>query len=182
MAKKVYEMSDDEKKLYNELKKDVVRANQRIRRLMKLGIEEPFAYKQLHDYLSANTINAITKSGYISMRKNHNLQQLLGIERAVQDFLSDVSTYKEIKKLQIEYQGKIGKKLNIEQVDTLYKLQNADWIYDYIPKSEFWDNYVPLVYRYDTEDWIEQLIARNESLADEDLRERLDALYIYVKE
>lgn len=182
MAKKVYEMPEDEKELYNKLKKDVVKANQRIRQLMKLGIEEPFAVKQLHDYLGANTIQAITQSGYISMRKDYNLQQLLGIERATEDFLSGVSTYSDIKKIKNEYEEKLGKPLNLEQVNTLYKLQSADWIYEYIPKSEFWDEWAPLTKTYDNETWIEQLYYRNEDLADEDLKDDLEALYIYVKE
>lgn len=183
MAKKVYEMTDDEKQLYNSLKKDVAKANQRISKLMKLGLkEEPFAVKQLHDYLGANTIKAITESGYISMKKEYNLQQLLGIKRATEDFLSDVSTYTDIKKLKQEYEGKVGKELDLDQVNTLYKLQSADWIYDYIPKSEFWDEWVPLTRALDSETWIEQLYYRNEDLADEDLRDDLEALYIYVKE
>lgn len=182
MAKKVYEMSEDEKKLYNELKKDVVKANQRIRQLMKLGIEEPFAYRQLHDYLSANTIKAITKSGYISLKKEQNLQQLLGIKRATEDFLSGVSTYKDINKIKQQYEEKSGKELDIEQVNKLYKLQSADWIYDYIPKSQFWDEWAPLTKTLDMESWIEQLYYKNQNLADEDLRTDLNALYIYVKE
>ena len=182
MAKKVYEMSEDEKKLYNELKKDVVKANQRIRQLMKLGIEEPFAYKQLHDYLNANTIKAITESGYISLKKDQNLQQLLGIKRATEDFLADVSTYREIKATKETYEQKLGKKLNLEQVNTIYKLQSADWIYDYIPKSDFWDEWAPLTKTLDSESWIEQLYYKNEKLADEDLRNDLEALYIYIKE
>lgn len=187
MAKKVYEMSEDEKKLYNELKKDVVKANQRIRQLMKLGIEEPFAYKQLHDYLSANTIKAITQSGYISLKKEQNLQQLLGIKRATEDFLSDEgSTYRGIKQLKEEYEGKAGKELDLKYVNTLYQLQGADWIYDYIPKSEFWDEYAPLTRTLDMESWIEQLYyktaGKDKDLADEDLRNDLEALYIYVKE
>ncbi len=182
MAKKVYEMTDDEKQLYKELKQEVAKANQRIRKLNKLGIDEPFAVKQLHDYLGSSYINAITESGYISLKSGYNLQQLLGIKRATEDFLDDVSTFTKIKHLKQEYEEKTGKELSTEQVDTFYKLQSADWMYDYIPKSEFWDSYAPLTEKYDTDDWIEQLIARNVDLADEDLRNSLEALYIYVKE
>ena len=35
MAKKVYELTDDEKQLYKELKTEVTRANQRIRKLLQ---------------------------------------------------------------------------------------------------------------------------------------------------
>ena len=80
MAKKVYNMTSDEKKLYNELKKEVSKANSRIRNLMKLGIEEPFAVKQLHSYLGSRYMDAITKGGYISLKGGYNLQQLLGIK------------------------------------------------------------------------------------------------------
>lgn len=181
MAKKVYEMSNDEKKLFNELKHEVVKANQRIRKLLNLGIEEPFAVKQLHDYLGSNSIQAITKSGYISLKSDYNLQQLLGIKRATKDFLSDVSTYREIKKLKQEYEQKLGKTLNLEYVDTLYKLENTySWIYDYIPRSEFWDNYAPIAKEMDSESWFEQLYIANAKLNDEELKEQLEALYIYV--
>lgn len=182
MAKKVYNMSNDERKLYNELKKEVTKANSRIRNLLKLGIEEPFAVKQLHSYLGAKTIEAITKSGYISLKRDHNLQQLLGIKRATTNFLNDVSTIKEINKLKQRYETAVGKELDLRQVDTLYQLENNyEWIYEYIPKSEFWQSYAPLVYTHDLESWIEQLYYRNQNLADEDLRNDLEALYIYCK-
>lgn len=182
MAKKVYEMSQDEKKLYREIEKEIVKANRRIRNLDKLDINEPFAIKQLHDYLGSSYINAITKSGYISLRKDFNLQQLTGIKRATEDFLnSGASTITEIKKLKKEYEQKLGKPLTYKYTDTLYKLENNyTWIYDYIPKSEFWDVYAPLAYEMDSESWFEQLYYRNEDLNDEDLKQDLEALYIYV--
>lgn len=181
MAKKVYNMSNDEKKLYNELKKQVNKANSRIRALMKLGIDEPFAVKQLHSYLGSKTIDAITKTGYISLKKGYNLQQLMGIKRATTDFLTDISTIKQINKLKKEYEEKLGKELDYRQVNTLYQLENNyTWIYEYIPKSEFWGVYAPLARELEVESWIEQLYYRNSKLADEDLRNDLESLYIYV--
>lgn len=181
MAKKVYEMTDDEKKLYKELKQEVMKANQRIRNLNKLGINEPFAVKQLHDYLGSQYIRAITPAGYISLKKGYNLQQLIGIKRAVEDFLNDVSTMRQINKLKKEYESKLGKDLDYEQTDTLYKLENTYyWIYEYIPKSEFWDEWAPLAMEIDSESWIEQIKYRIGDIPDVDLQERLEALYIYV--
>ena len=181
MAKKVYEMSEDEKKLYKEIKQDVLKANQRIRKLKKLGIDEPFAVKQLHDYLSSSYINAITPSGYISLKAGYNLQQLIGIKRATEDFLNDVSTIREINKLKKEYERKLGKDLDYEQTDTLYKFEKTYyWIYDYIPQSEFWEVWAPLAIEIDVESWIEQIGYRIGDIPDADLREKLEALYIYV--
>ena len=180
MAKKVYNMTSDEKKLYNELKKEVSKANSRIRNLMKLGIEEPFAVKQLHSYLGSRYMDAITKGGYISLKGGYNLQQLLGIKRATADFLDDVSTIRQINKLKKDYENRLGKSLDLRQVDTLYQLENNySWIYEYIPKSEFWSVYAPLAKELEVESWIEQLYYRNEKLADEDLRNALESLYIY---
>lgn len=181
MAKKVYEMTDDEKQLYKELKEDVIKANQRIRKLNKLGIEEPFAVKQLHDYLSTSYLKALTKGGYISLRKGYNLMQLTGIRRATENFLNEPSTYREIKKLKDEYEKKIGKPLTLEYVNTLYQYEvNFSWIYEYMTPSEFWGVWVPLARSVEMEDWIEQIHIRIGDIPDEDLRKKLEALYIYV--
>lgn len=181
MAKKVYEMTDDEKQLYKEIKQEVLKANQRIRKLNKLGIEEPFAVKQLHDYLGSSYIKAITPAGYISLKGGYNVQQLTGIKRATEDFLSDVSTMREINKLKKEYESKLGKEIDLRQADTLYKFENTYyWIYDYIPKSEFWDEWAPLAVEIDSESWIEQIGYRIGDIPDVDLKEKLQALYIYV--
>ena len=181
MAKRVYEMTDDEKKLYKELKQDIVKANQRIRKLKQLGIDEPFAVRQLHDYLGSSDINAITESGYISLKSTYNLQQLLGVKRATEDFLDDVSTITKIKHLKQEYESKLNKRLSYENIDTIYQFENTYyWIYEYIPKSEFWDVWAPLAREIESEPWIEQIYARIGDIPDVQLKEKLEALYIYV--
>lgn len=180
MARIVYEMGKDEKKLYNELIKEVKTANTRIRRLQKLGIKEPFAVKELTDLLKSKQLNAITKSGYISLKKSYNLQQLLGLKRAIENFKSGASTIKEINKVTKEYSEKLGKPLTYRQANTLYRLYtDYDWIYDYIPKSEFWDNYAPLALTMEVTDWVEQLKYRAEGLNDKNLARKLEALYLY---
>lgn len=181
MAKKVYEMTDDEKQLYKEIKQEVLKANQRIRKLNKLGIEEPFAVKQLHDYLGSSYIKAITPAGYISLKSGYNVQQLTGIKRATEDFLNDVSTYREINKLKKEYENRLGKPLSLEQVDTLYKYETIySWIYDYMTLSEFWGEWAPLARSIDMGTWIEQIHYRIGDVPEEDLQRKLEALYIYV--
>lgn len=182
MAKTVYKLTKDEQKLYRELEKDVKKANTRIRRLFTLGIKEPFAYKQLHSYLGAKTINGMTKSGYISLRKGYNLQQLQALKRATTDFLDDVSTIRKIEKTRKEYSLLLGKDISTRQANTIYQIiDNYEWIYEYIPKSEFWSVYAPLTKILDQKSWVEQLYLRNEKIADEDLRKELKALYIYCK-
>lgn len=181
MAKKVLEMSEDEKKLYNELKKDVLKANQRISKLEKLNMENPFAVKILRDYLSSNTIQAITKTGKISLKSSYNLQQLLGIKRATENFLGDVSTYRDISKIKKEYEEKLGKQLNLAQINTLYQLKKSyNWIYEYIPKSEFWGDWVPLAKEIDEPTWIEQIGLRIGKIVDVELKRDLEDLYNYV--
>lgn len=182
MAKIVYEMTKDEEKLYNELIGEVKKANYRIRRLFSLGIKEPFAYKDLSNYLDAKTIKALTKSGYISLKRSYNLQQLLGIKRATENFLSEVSTLTGIKKKVKEYSELLGSKVSTRTANIIYQLENYyEWIYEYIPKSEFWGDYAPLTKEYGIKDWIEILKQRNENIPDEELRNELKALYIYCK-
>lgn len=68
MAKSVFLYTDDEKKLYNMLQQQVKKANSRISKLEKLDIKDNFALKELRDKLSAKEINALTKSGNISLK------------------------------------------------------------------------------------------------------------------
>ena len=74
-------MSLEERKLYQELRLLVKRANQRILTLERItGQKETFAVKQLIDYLSSRPINAITSKGRISYKSDTTLMQKQAIK------------------------------------------------------------------------------------------------------
>lgn len=81
-------MSSEERILFNELKKLVKQANQRILTLEKeTGIKESFASKQLIDYLSSTPIDNITKTGRISLKQDTTLMQKKATIKALKEFL-----------------------------------------------------------------------------------------------
>lgn len=67
MSRKI-EMTPEQASLFNQMKKLSKQANQRILRLERYAeTSEPFATKQLADYLSSSTLNLWTKK-----RKSRN--------------------------------------------------------------------------------------------------------------
>ena len=99
MAKKK-EMTPQEEKLYNDLKKLAKRANQRLVRLERLtGEKGTFASKQLYDYLDSSELQALSKTGRIRVSKNFSFTQLKAIIKATNQFLeSPTSTQSRSKK------------------------------------------------------------------------------------
>lgn len=185
MAKKI-EMSREEQILYNQLQKLAKRANQRLLRIERLtGEKGTFASKQLYDYLGTTELNAITPSSRIKVSKAFNLNQLKAIKKATEQFLAqDVSKVSGVKKLTKQYSEQAEKPINYKQADVLYKSgKNYTWIYEYIPKSEFWDSVkVAKNNGWDKETFIDHLKSLNSQLMDEELQVDLEALYIYVME
>ena len=178
------EMTSEELKLYNELKKLSKRANQRLLRLERLtGEKGTFASKQLYDYLDSNELKALSKTGRIRVSKEFSFTQLKAIIKATNQFLeSPVSITGGVKKITKEYSIKAEKPISFKQANVLYKSgKNYTWIYQYIPKSEFWD----LVKVAKRENWDEKTFAEQISLLgqfeiDEEIKADLEALYIYV--
>lgn len=186
MAKKI-EMSKEEQILFNELQKLVKKANQRLLRLERLtGEKGTFASKQLYDYLGINELKAITKTNRIRLSKTYNIGQLMAIQKATENFLQEkTSRVSEVKKLTTRYSELAGKELSFKQADTLYKSgKHYSWIYEYIPKSEFWDYWVPLAKRenWDVETFSEQIRLRMNAELDEELKRDLESLYYYIME
>ena len=176
-------MTENEK-LFNELKKLSKRANQRILRLERLtGIKEPFAIKQLVDYLSSEQLKAISKKGRIRASKKMNETQMIATIKATKEFLaSGQSKVKEVKKITKEYSIKAEKPINYKQANTLYQSgKNYTWIYDYMTPSEFW-SFVKLAKEqgWNKEVFINEIQAYITKEVDEELKRDLEALYIYV--
>lgn len=182
MAKK--DMSLNEQILFIELKTLAKRANQRLLRLERLtGEKGTFASKQLYDYLEV--VNGISKTGRIRVSKSLSETEMLGIIRATKQFLkSGTSTQRGVKKKVKEYSTKAGKPISFKQADVLYKSEkNYTWIYQFIPKSEFWD----IVRVAKRENWDEKTFAEQISFLgkfeiDEELKQDLESLYYYVME
>ena len=186
MAKKI-EMSKDEQQLYSELQKIVKQANQRLLRLERVtGEKGLFASKQLYDYLATKEINGVTASGRIRLSKSYNITQLLAVKKATKQFLDkEESTVKGIKKLKVQYEKEAEKQLNFKELNTLYRSgKNYTWIYEFIPKSEFWGNWVKTTNRenWDKETFVEQIALRMEREVDVELKTDLEALYYYIKD
>ena len=183
MAKKI-EMSKEEQILYNQLQKLAKRANQRLVRIERLtGEKGTFASKQLYDYLGISELDAITPSSRIRVSKKYNIGQLKAIKKATEQFLQqDVSKVSGIKKLTREYSEKAEKPISYKQADVLYKSgKNYTWIYDYIPKSEFWRIVtVAKEQGWDKQTFTEQIALIANFELDEELKTDLEALYIYV--
>ena len=186
MAKKI-EMSKDEQQLYSELQKIVKQANQRLLRLERVtGEKGLFASKQLYDYLATKEINGVTASGRVRLSKSYNITQLLAVKKATEQFLDkEESTVKGIKKLKVKYEEEAEKELDFKQLNTLYRSsKNYTWIYEFIPKSEFWGNWVKTANRenWDKETFTEQIALRINKEVDVELKIDLEALYYYVKD
>ena len=179
-------MQTDENKLYNELKIIAKRANQRILRLEKLtGKTETFAVKQLYDYLDSSTLQALSSKGRIRVSKKFSDNQLRAIINATNQFLkSGASTIGEVKQKAKEYQKLSGKAFSLKQADVLYKAsRNYSWVYNHIPKSEFWAfAKVAKTENWDKKTFKEQIVTIVKENLDEFLKHDLDALYYYIME
>lgn len=82
------DMTQEERLLFNEMKKLVKLANQRILSLEKTtGIKESFASKQLIDYLSSTPISSITKSGRVALKQDSTLMQKKATIKAIKEFI-----------------------------------------------------------------------------------------------
>jgi hypothetical protein len=185
MAKKK-EMTPQEQKLYNDLKKLAKRANQRLVRLERLtGEKGTFASKQLYDYLDSSELQALSKAGRIRVSKDFSFTQLKAIIKATNQFLeSPVSLTRGVKKKTKEYSEKAEKPISYKQANVLYKSgKNYTWIYEYMTKSEFWA-FVKLAREqgWNKKTFIDQIEGYISREVDEELRADLEALYIYVME
>lgn len=133
-----------EEKLYNELIKEVKRANQRILRIERRFGEESWAVKQLRNRLDSERIKAWTKSSRIRLNKKMDIIQLRAVKRATESFLkSKTSTIKgikaQIKKIKKSFQTKL--EISEEEAEVIYQSFSEDlinWITKMIEPSEFW--------------------------------------------
>lgn len=185
-------MNQEEREALNDLRLLVKKANQRILSLERLtDMRESFAAKELFDYLSSKDLNMITKSGRVRFSLKYDLNEIKILNKALSQFFKrSGSSVKKIKSLKKEYEQEIAeeigikKKITYKQANVIYQSgKHYTWIYEYIPKSEFWSYYVVACnnYNWSSETWINQLKDRVSDIPDEELRKDLESLYIYIK-
>lgn len=177
-------LTRDEQQLFNDLTKLARKANQRIIRLEKeTRLKAPFEVKQLYDYIDTF---AITKSGRAKISKTMSEKEMKIEAKALKDFLGkSLSTVKGVKKYKSSLEKEIGKKLTYGQAQTIYTSgKHYSWIYEYIPKSEFWGYWVKIANAEDwsQKKWINEILERIQRTVDEELKQDLVALYIYIKD
>lgn len=144
------EITAEQQKLYEELKKLAKRANQRIVRLEREFGKDKWAVKNLRDRLDTQKLNAWTKTGRIKYNKSMTITELRAVIKATNQFLnSQTSTKKGIKNVRKKQIEGIKQSLSIEDEDfsyeeaeTFYRLfEDTDFTF-FVPKyftaSEFW--------------------------------------------
>lgn len=148
MAKSI-EMTPEQTKLFNELKKLSKRANQRLVRLERAFGKDTWASKRLRNKLDIESLQSWTKTGRVKVNKSMTITQLKATIKATQQFLnsktSRVKGVKEVRKSTISNIAKsLGteeEELTNEEAETLYDLLSEDYVTDlirYIPPSELW--------------------------------------------
>ena len=137
-------MTPQEKKLYDELKSEVKKANQRLVRLEREFGKESWASKKLRNKLDSELIGAWSDSSRIKLNKSMNLTQLRAVAKATRQFLnSKTSTVSGVKKQIKAIKKGFQKSLDLtdEEAEAIYEAFDEDllqWIYRYIEPSEFW--------------------------------------------
>lgn len=181
----IKEMSPEERKLYQELRLLIKRANQRILTIERItGQKETFAVKQLIDYLSSRPINAITSKGRISYKSDTTLMQKQAIKKAVEEFLGkSESTTRGIKQYTAKVSKLSGKKLSYKMASTYYQVtEDLTWLYDgNLTPSIFWRDFAPEVNNRSKESWVELVAEYKSNVVDTTIRKNLEYLYNYIK-
>lgn len=140
----------DKSKDYIKLKKDVIKANKRIRRIENRYGEDSWAINVLYGKIKDNElVNGINKRGLIRLNKNMSNIQLRAIQKATNEFLESKtskltgikSTIKEVKSSLRATFGDIGNKLSNRDINKLYDLvqdKNKRKLTEQIGASEVW--------------------------------------------
>lgn len=170
--------------LFNELKREAKKANQRILRLERLtGQTGTFATKQLYDYLDTDTLNAITAKGRVAVRKSFTELQMESILKAIKQFNEGVSTVKKVKQETKAQSKQAGIELTYLQANSYFQAQSYDNIIKRYFESDFWEIAREVVkngYSYNRFKDI-LLGAINADFTDELLKEDLIGLYDYIQ-
>lgn len=183
-------MSSFTLKDYNNLVKDVKKANQRIQKLQGRYGESSWAINQLYDKIDNKNINGVSVlTGNIKINKNMSEIQLKAIEKATTKFLdSQTSTLRGVKKAISNMQdaiktnySDINKPLSDKDAEKLYSfLENKDTrgTVEKIGASDTWTRAIQAKEEnLSKEDFIDLFKNTKANINDMDVREDLETIY-----
>ena len=144
-----YNLTPDQQKLYNELKKLSKTANQRILEIERRYGSKSWAVKKLNERLEVQNLQALSSTGRIKVSKGYSETQMKAIIKATKNFLkSETSTLRGIKKVSNQLKKNIRKtvssderQVSDEDIETLYSIfedDDIDWLTKYVPPSDVW--------------------------------------------
>lgn len=123
------EISKEQMALYNSIKNDVKKANQRLVRLERTYGQDSWASKRLASRLDTEKVQAFTNQGRIRLNQSMSINQMLAIKKATEQFLSSkTSTLSGIKKIIPEQKKGIeklladGKEVDEKDIETVYEM------------------------------------------------------------
>lgn len=179
---------EKKQQIYKEVKKDVSKANARLKSLQRHVKAGSWASKKLRNRLAQQTLKAWTKSSRIRISTNMTVTQLKAVQKAINQFLkSQTSTYKGIKEVSEQ---------TIESLEETFDLEGSNLtrsdfedIYDLFGEKEFNDlaseipssDLIALMtdtrdYNYSEDDFLVRLNTLK-SINDIDLRDKATKLY-----
>lgn len=175
---------------YNNLIKDVRKANQRIQRIQRKYGESSWAVNQLYEKIDNKNINAISVlSGNIRINKNMSDIQLKAIQKATTKFLeSQTSTLRGVNKavknmkdsIKARYSD-IDNQLSDKDAEKLYSfLENKDLrgTVESIGASDIWPKTIQAKeMNLSKDEFIELFKEDNLDINDLDVRKDLETIY-----
>lgn len=197
-AKKLglYKKPNVDRKLLMEVRKQVEKANERLRNLKRGGEYNSWASKKLFSRLDTKSLDALekTRKGKIVQRirvpRDVTNTQLRAIQKATRQFLtSKTSTSKgirvtknnTIKAIQKTLSLEQGKKVTEEDAEYYFDMlsnKDFDWFNDKIGASSMWSLIDDAVENEDSaSDWISRLEKHAMTMNDLDAKERAMRLY-----
>lgn len=191
MAKKI-SLNERHLELYNEVLKEVKRANQRLVRIERETGRNSWAGKRLESKLDSY-INAWTDSGRVRINKSMSMTKLHAIQKATRQFLeSQTSTVGGIKKtiknqkqgikqsLSREYEDDI-EELSDEEIEALYDMFEDDYAKDimqYVPSSDIWQLIIDAKENKDTKtQFLERIETYLDFGNDLDMKKKISHIY-----
>ena len=181
----------DKTKDFEKLKRDVTKANKRIRNIESRYGEDSWAISQLYTKIKDNQlVNGINKQGLIRVNKTMSNIQLKAIEKATNEFMSSKtskltgikSTIKDVKNSLRATYGDMGNRLTNKEINTLYDLvedKNKRVLTEQIGASDLWATLVQVKEQGLGRNQFEELINRRSQvdLNDLDAKKFLEDIY-----
>lgn len=189
-----YNLTPEQQKLFNEMKKLSKTANQRILEIERRYGKRSWAVKKLSERLEVESLQALTSSGRIRVSKGYTPTQMRAIIKATKTFLykSETSSLKGIKKVSQQLKKNIKKTVSSderpvsdEDIETLYgifKDDDIDWLTKYVPPSDVWTALQDAKENQDTfDEFIDRTNIENKIEMENDISIQLKLRRIYNK-